>query len=96
VNNQFRGKRAELGVYDDAAGLTQEEKETYHNMLVNRSFDTGINIFDDKFWIRGDDAIEFVVPQKKIDTFAINLEPNKESLQDIINNVIKILEEQKE
>lgn len=60
----FRGKRAELGVYDDAAGFTQEERETYAKMLANRSFDSGLNILDDKFWIEGDDSVEFIVPPK--------------------------------
>lgn len=43
MKNNFRGKRAELGVYDDAAGFTQEEREVYAKMLDD-------NIFDDKFW----------------------------------------------
>lgn len=66
MNNKFQGKRAELGVYDDAMGFTPEEKETYHNMLVNQSFDTGINVFDDKFWFHGDDVVELVVPSPKL------------------------------
>ena len=93
MSKKFQGKRAELGVYDDATCFTPEEKETYRGMLINHSFDTGLNILDDKFWICGDDAVEFIVPQKEIGSFTINLEPNKE---DIINNIIKILEEQKE
>lgn len=64
--NKFQGKRAELGVYDDVMCLTAEERETYLNMLANRSFDTGLNIFDDKLWICGDDVVESVVPSPKI------------------------------
>lgn len=66
MNNKFQGKRAESGVYDDAMDFTLEERETYHNMLVNRSFDTGLNIFDDKLWICGDDVVESVVSSPKI------------------------------
>lgn len=66
MNNKFQGKRAELGVYDDTMGFTPEERETYHNMLVNRSFDTGLNIFDDKLWIDGDGDVECVVPSPKV------------------------------
>ena len=107
MHNKFQGKRAELGVYDDAACFTPEERETYHNMLVNHSFDTGLNIFNDGLWIDGDDAVEMVVPPHKPNnycfpadiivggylngTYEINLEPSNESLQDIVDNIIKEL-----
>lgn len=64
MKNNFRGKHAELGVYDDA--MDQEYNEAHRNMLANRSFDTGINIFEDKFWIDGDDGKEFIVPSPDI------------------------------
>ena len=80
MNYNFRGKRAELGVYDDAMGFTPEERETYHNMLVNHSFDTGLNIFDDKLWICGDDVVESVVPSPKILHDKITAERHAEML----------------
>lgn len=105
-NNKFQGKRAELGVYDDACGFTPEEQETYHNMLVNRSFDTGLNILSDKFWIDCDDGVEFVVPPKSNSycfpatnivcgyiegshEIKIDATPSQDSLQEIIDNIIK-------
>lgn len=51
TDNKFQGMRAECGIYDDYGNFTPEEKETIRNMLDNRSYDTGINILNDKFWI---------------------------------------------
>ena len=45
----FRGKRAELGMYDDAGHFTPEEREAYRKMLADNSFDTGLNIFNERF-----------------------------------------------
>jgi hypothetical protein len=108
MNNKFQGKRAELCVYDDATGFTPEERETYHSMLVNHSFDSGLNMLDDRFWIEGDDAVEMAVPSHQLNNYCfpanivvggyiegtheINFEPSKESLQSIIDNIIKGLD----
>jgi hypothetical protein len=86
-NHKFQGKRAELGVYDDVCGFTPEERETYHNILVNRSFDTGSNIFEDKFWIEGDDAVECVVPSPKL----LHDKATSELHKQIVDNLIKEL-----
>lgn len=82
MDKKFVGKRVEVGVYDDACGFTPEERETYHNMLVNRSFDTGCNFFEGGFWMEGEDSAEFVV----------NAELSNESMQKIIDNLIKELD----
>ena len=56
-----RGKRAEMGMYDDVCGFTDEEMKTYCEMLSKDSIDTGVNIFDDRLWVEGDDGVEMVV-----------------------------------
>lgn len=66
MDNNFRGKRAACNVYDDAMCYTPEERETYLNMLANRSYDTGLNILDDKFWFHGDDSVEFIALSPQI------------------------------
>lgn len=65
MNNKFQGKRAELGVFDDAMGFTQEERDTHAKMLADNSFATGLNIFDDKYWICDNDCVESVVRSSK-------------------------------
>lgn len=87
MNKKFQGNRAELGVYDDAAGFTQEERDIYAKMLANNSFDTGLNIFDDKFWLRGDDAVEFIVPSPKL----LHDKATSERHKQIVDNLIKEL-----
>ena len=57
-----RGRRAGVGIYDDACSFTDEEMKLFWEILSKNSVDTGINIFDDRFWFRGDDGIEMVVP----------------------------------
>lgn len=87
MNKKFQGKRAEVGMYDDAACFTPEERETYAKMLANNSFDTGLNIFDDKFWFRGDDAVEFIVPSPKL----LHDKATSERHKQIVDNIIKEL-----
>ena len=61
--DKFEGdRRAGIGIYDDACNFTDEEMKLFWGVLSNNSVDTGINIFDDRFWFRGDDGIEMVVP----------------------------------
>lgn len=83
MDNNFLGKRAELGVYDDAACFTPEERETYHNMLVSHSLDSGINVLDDKFWMEGDDCHEYVVPSPKALHDQITVEQHRKVLDQI-------------
>lgn len=61
-----RGKRVETDAYDDACGFTDEEMNTYREMLNKNSTDTDINIFNDRFWIHGNNDLEFVVPSPSI------------------------------
>lgn len=61
-----KGSRSKCNVYDDTMCYTPEERKTYLNMLANNSYDTGLNILDDKFWICGDDAVEYIeYPEKR-------------------------------
>ena len=85
MDNKFQGKRAELGVYDDAMGYTQEERDTYAKMLADDSFDTGLNIFDDKYWICGDDCVESVVRPSKTDNDTLTAK----ALKDLVKAVKK-------
>ena len=57
-----RGQRVKIGIYDDASGFTDKEMKLHLETLSKNSVDTGINIFDDRFWFRDDDRIEMVVP----------------------------------
>ena len=57
-----RGQRVKMGIYDDASGFTDKEMKLYWETLSKDSVDAGINIFDDRFWFRGDDGTEMVVP----------------------------------
>ena len=57
-----RGRRAGIGIYDDACSFTDEEMKLFGGILSKNSVDTGINIFDDSFWFMVDDGIEMVVP----------------------------------
>ena len=57
-----RGQRIKMGIYDDASGFTDKEMKLYWETLSKDSVDTGINIFDDCLWLRGDGGIEMVVP----------------------------------
>lgn len=84
MKNNFRGKRAELGVYDDATGFTQEERDVYAKMLADNSFDTGLNIFDDKFW---DDTL----PTSKE---AVNNTLTAKALNELIKTVKKSADRQ--
>lgn len=66
MTDKFQGKRADLGIYDDASNFTDEEIKTYKDMLVRDSFDTGINILDDRLWVDGSSDIELIVPSPKL------------------------------
>ena len=57
-----RGRRAGIGIYDDACSFTDEEMKLFWEILSKNSVDIGINIFDDCLWLRGDGGIEMVVP----------------------------------
>ena len=57
-----RGRRAGIGIYDDACSFTDEEMKLFWEILSKNSVDTGINIFDDCLWLRGDGGIEMVIP----------------------------------
>ena len=71
ADKKFIGKRANLGVYDDACNFTDEEKKTYKDMLARDSFDTGINIFDGGLWAHGDDSVEYIVPPSMSNAYCI-------------------------
>ena len=45
-----RGQRVKMGIYDDASGFTNKEMKLYWETLSKDSVDTGINIFDDRFF----------------------------------------------
>ena len=57
-----RGKRVKADTYDDACRFTDEEMNMYREMLNKNSIDTDINIFNDRFWIHGNNDSKFIVP----------------------------------
>ncbi len=83
-----RGQRTEIGIYEDACALTDEEIKLYLEMQSKNSVDTGINIFDDRLWLKSDDGIEIDKFKDVHPIFRPGLEAmyknySEEALQDI-------------
>lgn len=83
MSNKFQGKRAEIGVYDDA--MDQEYKKAHGGMLARNSFDTGINIFDD-----GSCIVSGYISEDTID-IKIDNNLSKDQLKIIEGKIIEIL-----